>query len=316
MDPKGQVLHHTAILKCALLYKVCVQSMDAGGTMVAVGNGESDLLKGAADAAHTELAKQLKPISDAVKESEKLKKQESNRKQMENTMAAIFDPNWNSCLAIMLKRGNVNQVMGDALQLFVSKTLEQACESKCPRIVGMDTEGQASTEEQPFAHAHYMQLAAGIDNECVVFRTSTDNLEIALPLFLHDKIVVAVVGKAQDCSILKKLIGGDNQAWMERIADVQEMGKTRMNMDHAPSLQDMLTFIWQKDPPLKKFLMEVEEGEESKGRGGRDKAYACFDDDTITALKPDMLLYAALDAMAAKALYEHFITPPLPPPSQ
>jgi hypothetical protein len=287
-----------ALLGAQLTYHVhvvCVRQ----GQLPMEGNGQDNDIKIATESAFLELLNKLKPECDVIRVQAKFKKQAIRKEQLLLLKNVSFHPLWVPTLTLHLMRGEVNQVSEVKLHRFVMEVLRQADEAKYPLVVGMDTEGQHLTKERPFSHAHYMQLAAGSNNECVVFRTTKANLEIALALFLNSNIIIAVAGKNEDCGVLKKIFSQEDTVWMERIEDIQLLGMKAMGLASVPKLEAMCSFMWKVEPPLTKFLLE-------EGKDTRDKAYACFDDDTVEALAADMLLYAALDAMAAKALYEHF----------
>jgi hypothetical protein len=297
---------YARVLNSAPIYYISV-TMVRQGKATMEGTGQGTTAKEAIDVAQLELIDKLKHEYDAMKLEKQLKQQADRQEQLLRTSAVKFNYLWNATLAINLKRGDVTEVNEAELQRFVVKHLQQAKEAKTPQVLGMDTEGQYMTKERAFHHAHYMQIAAGSDNECVVFRTTADNLVIVLPLFLESNIVIAVAGKKGEETALKNIFSPDDLGWMKRIEDVQVLGKKVMGWQiNEPSLATMLSHMWGIEPPLSKFLA-------GEGPNGRDKAYACFNNDTQVKLDADMLLYAALDAMAAKALYEKYTSLPTDP---
>jgi hypothetical protein len=299
MSSREVLKNCVCLLKAEMTFQVRVESVRQGKAPME-GNGKDKDIKVATEAACVELVNKLASDYEAVKLEMRLEKQAKRKEQLLKMPDTGFHPIWVPTLTLKLKHGRVSQVSQVGLSLFVTKILALADAAPRPLVVGMDTEGQNATKERPFAHAHFMQLAAGSDNECVVFRTTKANLEIALALFIKSKIIIAVAGKNEDCAMLKKIFSpDDNLVWMERIADVQLLGMKEMGLESAPKLEAMVSHMWEAEPPLMKFLHD-------EGKDTREKVYACFDDDTKEALGADMLLYAALDAMAAKELYEYF----------
>jgi hypothetical protein len=271
------------------------------------GRGQADTLKGAIEQAQAELIPKLRVEYDKMKLEEKILKAEAKQAAMdENKGKACFHPRWNNALFLHLKIGVIRLLDMGQLQLFVTAHLEQATidenANKPKRVIGLDTEGRAITRELPMQHAHYMQLCAGCANDCAVFRTTVINMDIVKPLFLHPHITLAVVDKNADCDAIKPLFMPDTDpAWMVGIEDTQLLGQQAMGLPSGdrPSLELMLSSMLCLEKPLTKFYIHEEEK-------ARNKAYACFDDD-VKSLSEEMVVYAALDAVAAKELHMYYL---------
>ena len=207
------------------------------------GKGEADNNKDACESANLELAGTMQAEFEAVKFTRQMQKQALRKDQVAKMKAAGLNPQWSATLCINLNLGGrIVQASQTQLDQFVTKHLLQATSAKGKYIMGMDTEGQGMTYERKFNHAQFMQIAGASNNECVVFRTTRANLNIAMSLFRHFNIIIDVAGKNEDCRMLKELfIPVDEFDWTECIADVQLLGQEVLKMKSKPSLETMVS---------------------------------------------------------------------------
>ena len=179
------------------------------------------------------------------------------------------------------------------LQRFVAKHVALAStkqETKEEYVLGVDTEGKQAT---------YMQIAAGDVCDTVVFRTTDANVLAVLPLLKRPNVVIAVVG--DELKQLQQVFKEpDISTFAAAIVDVQKL-------EHGvsgpgPSLAYLVTLMCEV-PLLSKFKVGAT-------KKFRSEAYAGFERKDDVPLGHELLLYAALDAIATNLLYKRFKAQP------
>jgi hypothetical protein len=265
------------------------------------GLGVGDTLSIASNAAHEELANKLMPEMDRRKAARKAVRNAAEDGKADDGKADDgrnhFHPDWTPSLLLLLSGHQpFHMIKGENLQTFVSSHLVHATASTEQNYcIGMDTEGRGQTQKRPYEHAKYMQIAAG--NEVVVFRANADNCQVVLPLFLHKNIIISVVGKKGECKVLRELFDTEED-WSKGIQDLQDLAGACMR-EESPSLATIVNhlFVPAGKPKLMKF-------KEDSTQADKQKAYEPFEDESRESLPAYLLVYAALDAVAAKVAFE------------
>ena len=278
---------------CAAGLKYCSRRLRTlSAAEVYEGTGVGCKLVEASTLAHANLVDAWR--SNAVAETLRIKDEKNEMKR--NEARGHFFRGWFAfCVTQFTKKldGRLpfRQVDTAELNEFVDTHIAHASDSdrKEEYVLGLDTEGKNAT---------YMQISAGDLCDTVVFGTSRENIRAIRRLLVQSKVIIAVVG--DESSKLAELFDEEACAlFAPKMVDVQRLAHGINGT--PPSLARLVAAMCGANTHLSKFAQGTSDS-------ARNEAYAGFQSvaPTPIALCAELLLYAALDAIATNLLYKHF----------